>query len=76
MSFLDTLNVKAPCYDCQERHKLCWNDCPKYAEYVKKYDKIREGRKQLNQRFQMTRSRDRAERRELRKGRQWRRPWM
>lgn len=28
--------IKAPCKDCEKRHKLCWNTCEPYKEFKRK----------------------------------------
>lgn len=28
----------APCYNCPDRHKLCWADCEKYKVWREKRD--------------------------------------
>ena len=30
-----------PCKDCEERHKLCWNDCEKYISWKASRDEAR-----------------------------------
>lgn len=39
----------APCYNCSERHDYCHSHCPKYIEYDKRRQEVREQQKKDNQ---------------------------
>lgn len=43
--------MKTPCYQCQERHPVCHDNCQKYQEYHREREAICEERKRQNEKF-------------------------
>ena len=69
-SFDGIVNPKTPCYECPDRHRLCWDDCEKYAAFVAENEKIREARRAFNKANQVTTSRrEKTKRRLIKEGR-------
>jgi len=39
--------MKSPCYRCERRHELCWNDCEEYRQYRDQVDAARHNYEQV-----------------------------
>lgn len=44
---MEKVNNVDPCFNCQLRHHLCWNDCEMYAAMKRRRQAIREGQKEF-----------------------------
>lgn len=39
--------MKNTCYNCQERHELCWNTCEKYKVAKAEHDRISQNARKI-----------------------------
>lgn len=43
---MDKANNVDPCFNCELRHHLCWNECEQYAAMKRRNETIRANRKE------------------------------